>query len=207
MDAPSPLTPFERLAYFLETRPVKKLNLLQPNHQTQEAAVLVLLFQNQQETCLVLNKRSESVDHHKGQICFPGGVYDASDMNLWQTALRETNEEMGIHSHQVKYLGRLGEVITPTNFRISPFVGELLSPYEWKINSTEIEKIFSVPISHLLDPANFKMETNLFFGVEFPDPRFKYQNHEIWGATGRIIMDLLECWKVIFHTTFSPSNR
>lgn len=191
------MPPFEKLAYFLETRPVKRLNLLQPNHQTQDAAVLILLFQNQEEVNLVLNKRSESVDHHKGQICFPGGMYHSTDTHLWQTALRETHEEMGIPPDKIKYLGRLGQVITPTNFRITPFVGELLFPYEWKINSTEIEKIFSVPIFHLLDPTNFKMETNLFFGVEFPDPRFRYQNHEIWGATGRIIMDLLECWKTL----------
>ena len=160
-----------------------------------EAAVLVLTYHKDHDHHLVLTKRTEQVEHHKGQICFPGGVKDEKDCDLWETALRETKEELGVNPDQVTFLGKLNQVITPTEFRITPYVASLVCLLPWQPNPTEINQVFSISFSHLYNPQNFCLQKKVYSGVEYDDPLFTYGEHHIWGATGRIIVDLLEKWK------------
>ncbi|MBX7147491.1 CoA pyrophosphatase [bacterium] len=184
----------ERLSQILKSQNRKPLNLKLEKTPV-ESAVMVLCMAHPVEPHIVLTKRSEEVEHHKGQICFPGGVKDASDNTLWQTALRETYEEIGLPPQKVHYVGELSQVVTPTNFIIHPFVGWIDEAYEWNTNPTEIAQIFTVPVSHVLNPQNFVLEKRNYFGSEYHDPVFTYGEHRIWGATGRILVDLLEAWK------------
>ena len=176
------------LALALKNRPKDHLNPILATPETQEAAVLVLLHDDMGIPSLILTKRSEEVLHHKGQICFPGGVFDG-DESLWETALRETEEEIGLKKNQITYLGELGKIITPTGFQITPFVGRVLGPIEYVPSAGEIAEIFSVPVSHFLDLKNLEFVPR--------DAVFHFRDHKIWGATGRIIIEFLEAWKLI----------
>lgn len=177
------------------------------------AAVLLLLHKHDNEESILLTRRSETVAHHKGQISFPGGVFEENDKDLWHTALREANEEIALPSESVDYIGELSPLVTPTGFRVHPFVGKLKGPAQWKINSTETAEIFSVPLNHFLEPKNFKtmklqyevknpstglpMEMVDYFSQEHDCPSFTFKHHQIWGATARILVDFLEGFKNI----------
>lgn len=177
----------------------------------ENAAVLILLHQYQGEDHLLLTKRTETVAHHKGQICFPGGVHDAGDPNLWKTALRETFEELGITPETISYIGALDPMMTPTGFMVFPFLGALTQPLAVHPSPHEIAEVFSVPLSHLLDPKNLKFvrrslphldstpklprEFRELLSQGYDDPTFVYRDYEIWGVTGRILMQLVEMLK------------
>lgn len=164
----------------------------------QPAAVLVLFYQEGGDNFIVLTKRSEEVLHHKGQICFPGGTHDESDASLWHTALRETKEEIGLDPAKINCLGELCPVTTPTGFHITPYVALGNPPFHFFPNLREIAEIFPVPFTHLLNPKNFHIEPKTYFGVLYNDPVFTYNSHKIWGATARILVELLDHAKPLF---------
>lgn len=161
----------------------------------QKAAVLVLLLKEEGVETILFTKRSEIVEHHKGQICFPGGVYDKNDKTLMHTALRETEEEIGLKSGLVSLLGELGDIFTPSGFQVKPFVGFVSDPYLLTPSTEEIADVFTVPISHLMNSANRQSVIRSYSGLEYHDTLFTFKNHQIWGATGRIIVELLEIMK------------
>lgn len=141
------------------------------------AAVLLLLDQGQ----LWFIQRARSMRHHAGQIAFPGGKHEPSDADLWHTALREANEEIGVDPQAVQPLGRLDECWTPSGYRIRPFLGwhaeSLLQPRL----SGEVERAFAVSVLDLLG-----MPTGL------PWPKYPTSYGEIWGATARMLYQWLE---------------
>lgn len=181
----------------LQKRKPAQLNDLVLPFKPRESAVVVLCHDEGGEKKIILTKRTEQVAHHKGQICFPGGVRDEGDTSLWETAIRESWEEIGIGAGQVRLLGELGHVITPTGFSITPFVGWLSGPLDFKPSPDEIAEIFSVPLTHLLKPENFQLVMRNYDGLEVQDPVYSYGPHRIWGATGRIIHDLLSVWRLV----------
>lgn len=157
-----------------------------------EAAVLIPCVRRAGEDFLILTKRTEEVLHHKGQICFPGGTRDPGDASLWETALREAHEEIGLDPASVTAVRELGKHFTPTGFRVTPFVGRVEPPVVWRPNPLEIAEIISIPLSHLSDPVNLRLLKSTYGGKEFLDPRFAYGNHVIWGMTGRVLFEFLE---------------
>lgn len=156
------------------------------------AAVLVPLVIDRGEVSLLFTKRTEEVRHHKGQICFPGGVHDDGDQTLWHTALRETEEEIGIDKSNITCLAQLPGIVTPTGFQVTPFTGFISSLSGLSPNAAEITTVFSVPFKHLQNPQNIRFETQEFFGVPYNMPFFTFGEHVIWGATGRMILSLLK---------------
>src|SRR3990172_10760635 len=116
------------------------------NNRLISAAVLIPLFNLDGKYNLLFTKRTNLVETHKGEISFPGGVFDKNDSSLLDTALRETEEEVGINSNDVEILGELDDIETNTNFNISPFVGVIPYPYEFRINGIEIEKLLNIPL-------------------------------------------------------------
>ncbi len=116
------------------------------------AAVLIPLFVREKALWTLFTKRTDTVEHHKGQISFPGGTKDATDANLWETAIRETEEEIGVPRAGVKILGALPKLVTVTDFEISPFVGAIPYPTQFAPHAGEVESIIEVPVSYLLDP-------------------------------------------------------
>jgi 8-oxo-dGTP pyrophosphatase MutT (NUDIX family) len=150
------------------------------------SAVVIPLFYNQGQYHVLLTERSEEVNFHKGQVCFPGGTREPSDSSLLQTALREAEEEIGLRAQDVEILGEFDDCLTLTSDHvISPFVAFIPHPYPLKADGREIKEIFSVPLSFLMDEANFKQDSQAY----------EYEGHIIWGATARILkqfMDLLK---------------
>ncbi len=156
------------------------------------AAVLVPVFEKDGALMVILTKRSDLVAHHKGQICFPGGVAEDNDFSLWHTALRETNEEIGIGPHGIFRCGKLGEIITPTGFHVTPFVGFVFNEMSFLPNRDEIDDIICAPLDHFFATERYRFETQNYFGEDYNIPHIHYEHHEIWGATARIILDLVE---------------
>jgi 8-oxo-dGTP pyrophosphatase MutT (NUDIX family) len=161
------------------------------------SAVLIPLFYNEGRCHVLLAKRSEEVDFHKGQVCFPGGGPEPRDSNLLQTALREAEEEIGLKAEDVEILGELDDNPTYTSgYVISPFVAFIPYPYPFKLNHKEVEEIFSVPLLALMDEAIFRQDYYTMPDRSWPGYAYEYEGHIIWGATARILRqftELLRC--------------
>ncbi|MFX1250712.1 MAG: NUDIX hydrolase [Promethearchaeota archaeon] len=159
------------------------------------AAVLVPLFYKNKELHLLLTKRTEKVEHHKGEVSFPGGAKDQSDPDLLFTALRETEEEINISSDCFEILGSLRPITTVTDFVVIPYVGWMKNADcldNLKANPFEIEKFLEVPLAHLTKPNNYVARQS-FLGDESVVIHFwDFKDDIIWGATGRIIFSFLK---------------
>jgi 8-oxo-dGTP pyrophosphatase MutT (NUDIX family) len=159
------------------------------------AAVLVPLFLQDGALHLLYTKRSETLPHHRGQVSFPGGRHVAdADPTMLATALRETEEEIGVAPVDVEVLGALPPIHTlGSNFLISPFVGVFPHPYEFRANPYEVSEIFSVPLAVLLDPATATQEDwTADDGRVLRVAAYRHGKHMIWGATYAITTSLLE---------------
>jgi 8-oxo-dGTP pyrophosphatase MutT (NUDIX family) len=156
------------------------------------AAVLILVYPRDGDERVLLTVRTELVEHHKGQISFPGGAADADDASPEVTALRETFEEVGIPPHEVEVLGRLDDVRTVSSYRVTPVVGALrYAPRGFTPSPYEVAEVLEVPITHLLDPAHFIEERRERNGDVHYAPSFEYDSYRIWGVTARILNDFL----------------
>jgi len=157
------------------------------------AAVLVPIYERNDEYWILFTKRTQKVEHHKGQISFPGGAHDKVDRDLVNTALRETFEEIGVQPEHVELLGELDRIGTLTsNFLITPFVGIIPYPYEFTIATNELEELVEVPISALLDNNNYREESHVYEGRTYVASFFEYKGKVIWGATARILKQFLD---------------
>ena len=157
------------------------------------AAILLLFYQIEGKYYILFTKRTEDVEHHKGQISFPGGTYHDSDKTLASTALRESFEEIGVKEEDVDILGELDDLITvSSNYIVTPFIGTLPGPYKFEINENEVEEIIEVPLSALLDKDGFREGSWVHEGRSHPTYFYQYQEHTIWGATATILKQFLD---------------
>ncbi|HTM10782.1 MAG TPA: CoA pyrophosphatase [Verrucomicrobiae bacterium] len=158
-----------------------------------EAAVLVPIQEKEDGEHLVLTQRTETVNSHRGQVAFPGGKIEPHDASAEAAALRETHEEIGIAAGHVRVLGQLDQIMASSGYIVTPVVGIVPNPYEFRLNPAETAALFSVPLSALLAEGCFKIEPRLH-QPERRDPiyHFYYESWDIWGATARIILQLLE---------------
>ena len=148
------------------------------------------IYYKNRELCVLLNKRSLLVEHHKGEISFPGGVMDYTDKSILDTALREAEEEMGIQPAHVDIVSQLSNVITRTNFIITPFVGIISEAYPFKINKEEIDQILEIPLTDLIKQLEQQI-SSINSGIPGNSFHYSYENHIIWGATANILSELL----------------
>ena len=161
------------------------------HHSMSPAAVLLALYPVDGELRIVLQKRSQHVEHHKGEISFPGGMVDEDDESRLETALREADEEMGINPGDVHVLGRLDDTPTISDFMISTFVGTIPSPYTFTPSEVEVAEVLLVPVSHLRKPSSFRDDVRLEDGEFHRMPIYVYDGHVIFGATARILEQFL----------------
>jgi 8-oxo-dGTP pyrophosphatase MutT (NUDIX family) len=154
------------------------------------AAVLLPLFVRDGGLRLLLTRRTETVEHHRGQISFPGGVEEESDQTAFATAVRETEEELGIAPGDVRLLGALTPLTTVTDFFVEPFVGAIPYPHVLRPAEAEIAEVIEAPVAALLDPK--ALELRLLPGREEPTLFYHYGPHVIWGATARMLKELLD---------------
>ena len=158
------------------------------------AAVLIPLFNKNGEYRILFTKRTTQVETHKGQISFPGGAVDKEDRALEETALREAYEEIGLLKKDVKILGQIDDTTTVvSNFVVHPFVGLIPYPYNFRINSEEVDRLIEVPFNVFLsDDPRYKRNSAEFEGVTYPPPAYLYHGDLIWGATARILENFME---------------
>ncbi|MEX2226995.1 MAG: CoA pyrophosphatase [Dehalococcoidia bacterium] len=158
------------------------------------AAVLLPLYELDGSLHVLFTRRSELVEHHKGQISFPGGAHDATDRDLRHTATRETWEEIGVVEDHIELIGQLDEMITVSNFLVRPFVGRITvpGPYAFSHSEVEVAEILEVPLDHLRDPANTVAELRNYQGRDVMMYSYAWREHLIWGATARILREFLE---------------
>ena len=156
------------------------------------ASVMVLLYPQDGDYFLLLNRRSQEVEHHKGEISFPGGAADPVDRNPLDTALRETEEEMGLPRHRITVLGEMDEVATRSRFRVSVFAGVIAAPGDFRPSAGEIAEIVEFPLSLLRDPACVRVETH--WQADGANTVYSYAcgRHLVFGATARILQQFLQ---------------
>jgi 8-oxo-dGTP pyrophosphatase MutT (NUDIX family) len=160
------------------------------------AAVLVPLFRKDGTHHVLLTKRSDKVEHHKGEVSFPGGKLDNTDPDMLSCALRETEEEVGIDPAAVRIIGELDDFYTvATQYLVVPFVGFIPYPYKFRPSDREIDEILDVPIDIFFDPSRRENYTVQFGGRSLDVISYQWKHYHIWGATARILehfADLIE---------------
>ncbi len=165
------------------------------------SAVLVPIFEKDGEDHILFTKRTDTVEHHKGQISFPGGKRNIEDETLLHTALRESFEEVGIRPEDVDVLGDLDDEKTyVSNYIVSPYVGVIPYPYDFKTSPDEVQGLLEVPVSVLLDKNNLREEIETSGEKRYRAYYYYYGEDIIWGATSRILkrfFDLIKNFGVI----------
>lgn len=139
---------------------------------------------------VILTKRSAQMQHHPGQIALPGGKQDATDASLTAAALRETWEEIGLPVGHVRVIGTLPAHETVTGFSITPVIGLVDTPFMIIPEAGEVDEVFHVPLSYLIDPASFRIEGRVWQGRMRHYYTCPHGPYYIWGATARILRGL-----------------
>lgn len=162
--------------------------VLPPGRVLRQAAVLVPVWGGR----LILTKRASHLAHHPGQIAFPGGKVDASDASHEAAALREAEEEIGLPRDRVEVLGRLARHETVTGYDVTPVLGLVRDAFDPRPEAGEVEEVFTVPLAHVLEPGNYRIERRLWRGEWRRFYTVPYGPYYIWGATARILRGLAE---------------
>jgi len=172
------------------------------------AAVLMPLAWREDEWRLLFTRRTNDVEQHKGQVSFPGGACDVQDATPEQTALREAYEEIGLDPGDVRLLGRLKEMVTITCFRVTPVIGIIPWPYDFRLSAVEVERVFSIPLIWLAQPVNWE-EHNFpplagaqvqVDGAPRSFPVISYHPYDgeiLWGASARMTQDFLKVLELL----------
>lgn len=155
------------------------------------AAVLLPVYLRQGSPHILFTRRTDHLEHHAGEIAFPGGRRDPEDFDLVQTALRETQEEMGIAPGDVRVLGRLDDFVSIHGYHVVPYVGTFSYPYPFTVNAEEIAEVIEVPVAALRDPSIYREEDWTHRGRVFPVCFYRFGRHEIWGLTAEILRQFL----------------
>lgn len=158
-----------------------------------DAAVLLLLHAVDDVEHVLLQVRTSMVEHHRGEISFPGGRRDRVDATLLDTALRETQEEIGVPPEMVEVFGALDDTETrASNYRVRPYVGAVTPGFDAFLHAErEVSAMLRVPVSHLLDPGNHVWKAVEQDGATVASPAYQFGEHVIWGATARVLAQFL----------------
>ena len=154
------------------------------------AAVLVPLIARAEGYSVLLTKRSEHLAHHPGQVSFPGGRSEPHDSDAIATALRETQEEIGLGAEFIEIVGQLDFYQTVTNFMVTPVVGLVRPGFNLDLDDFEVAEVFEVPLAHALNPSNHQRQSRVLNGQRREYYVIPYQNYFIWGATAAMLVNL-----------------
>ncbi|OGA18210.1 MAG: hypothetical protein A3I63_07345 [Betaproteobacteria bacterium RIFCSPLOWO2_02_FULL_66_14] len=163
-----------------------------PGRETElkPASVLIPIVLRSAELTVLFTRRTAHLRSHSGQVSFPGGRSEPGDLSPEATALRETREEIGLESRCIEILGRLADYRTRTGYCVSPVVALVAPPFELRLDAHEVEEVFEVPLSFLLDPANHQRHAREFQGRHVEYTAMPYAQHYIWGATAGMLVNL-----------------
>lgn len=169
----------------------QNMKLINVKHSLKPAAVLIPMVERNNELFVIFTQRALHLRHHPGQISFPGGRFEPSDGHLSHTALRETEEEIGIKNCQVEILGQMGHYRTISDYKVTPFVGFVEPDYQLDIDKNEVKDVFEVPWRFLLQRISHQtfsfLRRNKDINVHF----MPYKDKLIWGTTASILDDLI----------------
>ncbi|SDQ53607.1 NUDIX hydrolase [Natronobacterium texcoconense] len=170
--------------------------------QEHDAAVLAPIVDRDGEQHLLFTRRADHLGEHPGQMSFPGGGAEPVDETILETALREANEEIGLEPAEAEVVGRLDDIRTVTEYAVTPFVARV-PDREYERDDSEVAEIVLLPLSGILDPANYEYERrdHPYYG-DIVIHYFHVDGYTVWGATGRILVQLLE-----LATEFEPPER
>lgn len=161
------------------------------------SAVLILLYPHKNDIYFILTERTDEVEHHKGQISLPGGSWENGE-HLYETALRETEEEIGIPADKTKIICKLTPLfVKMTGYMIHPFVGYLTKKPNIVPHSGEVNNVSTVSISELIDPVNQFTELWNIRKIPVDVPFFKFGKYKVWGATAMILSEFQHCLEAI----------
>lgn len=155
-----------------------------------EASVLIPILTFKKDLEILLTKRSNNLKNHPGQIAFPGGKKDQSDSSPIETALRETQEEIGLNPKNVEIIASLPSHKTATGFVIKPYLGLINQPFSETLRQGEVDEIFTVPYEYILNEKNFSIQTRKWNGSQRSYYVVPYGPYYVWGATARILLNL-----------------
>jgi 8-oxo-dGTP pyrophosphatase MutT (NUDIX family) len=158
------------------------------------AAVLIPLFWSESGWQVLFTRRTDKVEHHKGQVSYPGGRCNPDETTPELTALREAWEEIGLKPEDVRVLGRLNDYLTITHYRVTPVIGVIPFPYPFQLEKAEVERLFTIPLAWLADRINWVEEPITPDGTMRPFPIVRYHPFDgeiLWGATARITHNFL----------------
>ncbi len=168
-------------------------NLAQSQENASKAGVMALFYPNkQQETNLILILRKTYKGVHSGQVGFPGGRFEPQDGNLTMTALRETEEEIGVPKGEIKVVKKLTEMyIPPSNFIVQPFMGFVENYPQFKAQPSEVEALIEIPLTHFMDnDVIIKKSLTTSYAIDIEVPAYHLNNHIVWGATAMILSEV-----------------
>jgi len=182
-----------RLRTILAERPAIEIDA----PKLKRAAVLIPIVPNGAGWSLLFSRRSANLAAHSGQIAFPGGGVEIGEP-LEAAAVREAHEEVGIASERIELIGRLDDLVTNSGFLVAPFVGIIDERVDYVLQASEVEEVFEVPIEALLSPSQPEVRYVAFRGKSYPAYFYRYERHEIWGLTGRILKHFLDfVWRSV----------
>lgn len=176
----------------LDSREPRVIKDAPPHYR--HAGVLIPLLVEEGMYKVLFTKRTDKVEHHKGQLSFPGGAVDDQDRSIEETALRESHEEIGLGRGDVEILGRIDDVLTTqSNFIVHPFVGLIFGPYNFEINEFEVKRLIKVPwdtiVANSLENRIYTIKSE---GKTYQTPAFKHNGDLIWGATAYMLENFIE---------------
>jgi 8-oxo-dGTP pyrophosphatase MutT (NUDIX family) len=179
----------------LNSRPRKAIE--EHGASLRRAAVLIPLFKTASEYRILFTKRTDTVDAHKGQISFPGGKIEDEDVSPLETALREADEEIGLSRKDVTVLGQMDDARTlSSNYIVHPFVGLIPYPYDFKTSVQEVRELIEVPFQVFLSGDSAGENTPVVYeGVTYQSLAYYHRGEVIWGATARIMRNLVDLVK------------
>lgn len=152
------------------------------------AAVLVPLVLHPQGPTILLTRRAAHLPAHPGQISFPGGAHEDHDVDRIATALRETEEEIGLAPHYVEVVGLLGEYQTSSRFSVTPVVGLVAPGFQLRPDPSEVDEVFEIPASVLLDPARYERRWVVRGSLRIKSHFLDYEGRLVWGATAGMLI-------------------
>lgn len=156
-----------------------------------QASVLIALTDNPAGPEVILTRRCGHLSTHSGEIAFPGGKRDATDPDLLFTALREAEEEVGLHPEKVEIIGTLGDVLSKHKLQVRPYVGIIPGDIELIPNLDELDRIHRVPLSFFLDDRRHHTDKIRFRGMTHYVPAYEFDGDIIWGLTAYMLVELL----------------
>jgi 8-oxo-dGTP pyrophosphatase MutT (NUDIX family) len=167
---------------------------LHPGWPPRKAAVLIPFLRIDESWHLLYTRRTDNLAEHSGQVAFPGGSLEPDDVNTEMAALREAQEEIGLRPADVRILGQLPEILTITNYLVTPHIGVIPWPYELLLEIAEVSRVFTIPLNWLAEASHYHfVERQLPGSIQNITTVYydTYDGETLWGVSAKITLDLI----------------